>query len=213
MKKISLRLSNHQLYWLHSQAHRESLSCSEYVRDLLRAQMERPDFLDYFKIGRYKTTVKPEAEKKVIRYSIMAYKLLEKLVLVEANGEKIKEDAYLNTLALLSTLKIHPDGSKKQGLTILLDPEQTGWLEEQARWLHKRTVDVLRRIIVLMMQEANDQPSQGLDLAEQEGIRCVIITCKLVEQYLMQVFEGGDEIIKTAYQQSDAIYKAIFSAK
>ena len=143
----------------------------------------------------------------------MAYKLLEKLVLTEANGEKIKEDAYLNTLALLSTLKIHPDGSKKQGLTILLDAEQVGWLEEQGRWLRKRTVSVLRRIIVLMMQETVDKVSQNLDPAEQEGIRCMIITCKLVEQYLMQVFEGGDEIIKTAYQQSDAIYKAIVLAK
>jgi hypothetical protein len=213
MKKISLRLTNHQLHWLHSQAERESLSCSEYVRDLLRVQMERPDFLDYFKIGRHKTAVKSETEKKIIRYSIMAYKLLEKLVLTETNGEKIKEEAYLNTLALLSTLKIHPDGSKKQGLTILLDPEQIGWLEERARWLSKRTVHVLRRIIVLMMQEAVDQPTQSLDPAEQEGIRYVIITCKLVEQYLMQVFEGGDTLIKTAYQQSEAIYKAIVSAK
>jgi predicted DNA-binding protein len=211
MKKYSLRMTNTQAQWLQNQARDQGLSLSEYLRNLVDKEISKPTFMLYSKKINKNNVLRSASEKKEISYTIMAYKLLEQLILSNELGVELRKEAYTHTLDLLTKFKIHPNELKEYPLTIWLTLEQGRWLEQQSHKLSKRSTYLLRKILLLAFDEGmQDEQHFSLHPAQKEGVKFTIITCKLLENYIVKTHENGAEMIESAYQESQELYIKLY---
>lgn len=216
MKMISVRFNVYQGNWLKMQAKMQGVQCSEYVRDLITAQMEKPHFFEYFKTMEDKRLMSI-TEKKYLIYSLMVYKLIEQLVLNQEEGQNKLEMAYSDTLDWLKRLKVHPSEAKNYKLSFLLYPEQLAWLNQQSTTFKKSTAIIIRKIVDLASRPAVEKKSNfgsNPDLMEvqKEELKAVLMTYTLLKTYIVNAYAGGEKLVTSCYESAQALYNKLYSA-
>jgi hypothetical protein len=206
-------LNSEQGYWLKTEASMQGIHYSEYVRDLITLQMKEPHFLEYFKKISYKsfTTV---SESKSLIYNLMAYKLLEQLVLNQEEGQQKREAAYTATLEWIERLKGYPTKTKYYRLSLLLEPEQVMWLKQQSKMLNKNITAIVRKIIILAYGQATEKaPSlvgnTALTEIQREEIKAILMTFTLLKMYIESTYEEGGKLVKSCYESAQRLYKKL----
>lgn len=211
MKKYSIRTTPLEAQWLQSQAKSQGIFITDYIRHLIAEEMLKSHFVPYLKI---RSPNKPLnlPQQKEISYSIMAYKLLEKLVLNHAEGLQMRETAYAETLALLTQLKMHPHAARRYAFTVVLDPRQATWISQEARKLNKSASYVVHRILLLAFEQSmGDALPLNLDFAQKEGVKFMVLCYKLLERYFSKIHDSGSEIIKEAEGEALELYAKLYS--
>jgi len=211
MKKYSVRLNSHQSQWLQSQASIEGISCSEYLRHLMNEQRNKPNLIFYPKHNNSHKVLKEAGERKEISYTIMAYQLLEQLILKGELGTEMREAAYAHTVELLTQFRVHPNVLKTYFLSVYLDEEHAIWLERQAERLGKPPTYVFRKILLQAFEESMmSDGNSDLHPAQKEGVKFTILTCILLERYIAKTQQDGNKIIAAAHQQSERLYAELY---
>lgn len=216
MKAISVRFNVHQGNWLKAQAKGQGVHCSEYVRDLITIQMKEPHFFEYFRAVEDQTLTSAIEQKHLI-YSLMAYKLVEQLVLNHEGGQQKREVAYTATLEWLEKLKIHPGRKRGCKLNLSLYPEQLDWLNQQSKVLNKKAATIVRKIVFLASLKATEKVPNlvsNTDLTEvqREELKAVLMTFNLLKTYIESAYEEGDQLVKNCYESAQTLYKKLYPA-
>ena len=204
MRKYAVRLRNVEAQWLQHQASCQGMTSSEYVRDLLRAQMHKPDFLSY--APSVHQIVANKMDRKYLNTVLMSYKLLEQLVLQLPAGKTLTEEAYAETLILLKKLRVYPEPQFQYNLVVNFDLLQAEWLEKQASLLYKRPSFLIRKLLLWAIAEGGDHAfCPHFNLAQQESIKAALLSCELLQNYIRAIYDNGPKIIRGAYEKAEKL--------
>lgn len=214
MKVMTVRFNAYQGDWLKAQAKFQDIHCADYLRALIEKQMQEPHFFEYFKAAEDKVLM-PLTEKPYLIYNLMAYKLVEQLVLNQENGQQKREAAYRDMLEWLERLKIYDQKKKSYRLSLLLYPEHLEWLNQQSKIFKKRVAVILRKIVCLASMNAAQKMSsfvnsRDLTEAQQEELKATLMTFTLLKTYIISDYEEGEKLVKSCYESAHTIYSKLY---
>lgn len=216
MKAISVRFNAYQNYWLKIQAQVRGIHSADYVRELIEKQMKEPHFFEYFKEAEAKIMM-PAADKKIILYSLITCKLMEQLILNEEDGQQKCEMAYLAAEEQFGALKVYDSRKKFYRLNLMLFPEQLAWINEQAKIIKKTPLAIIRKIVFLAssytaQETTNLRVNTSLMEVQKEELKAILMTFTILKAYIMNTYEGGEKLIKSAQESAEVLYNKLYMA-
>jgi len=213
MKRMNVRFNSYQIDYLKVQAKIRGVCAADYVRELIEKEMQAGHFLNYFKVVNDQIVTSPGNPHLI--YTLMLYKLMEQLVLNQAEGQQKRAEAHQETLAWLERLKISPARKKNYKLNIWVHPETSTWLVDEAKLLKKSVAAIVRRIVFLEAINTDKKTSDSviqssLTEIEQETVKVILMTFTLLKNYIINAYEGGEALVENCSDNAKALYDKLY---
>lgn len=212
--RFNVRFDVYQLEHLKIQAKTRGMETADYVRELIEKERQGGHFLNYFK-AMDAQLVSSNTNPDLI-YTLMIYKLIEQLVLNQNEGHQKREEAHQQTLDWLKRLKLSAKSKKSCKLNIWVHPETVAWLREESQLLKKSVAAIIRRIVFLnvvnLKQETKAVVALQMPLTElqAETLKTVLMTFTLLKNYITDVYEGGEPLVKNSCENAKTLYKRLY---
>lgn len=205
MKTISIRFNDHLANWIMGNCQKNSITISEFIRDLLYTKMQHGQIGNKLKINQQKD-LQPNKHRAEMGYTIFAAKLIEGFVLAtQEQGVELRTVAFNETEKLLAELKLNNNKNKEQRFCFNLDEPLDLWLIQEGSRLQIVASQLIRNVIeAAYLEDYLATESQRIEL-QKVSTQHQIIACKLLEALINHTQSGGETIIEEARNKSKEI--------
>lgn len=194
MKTISIRFNDHLANWIMGNCQKNSITISEFIRDLLYAKMQHGQIGNNLHI-KLKYT-QPQKNRTEMGYIIFAAKLIEGLVLAtQEQGVELRTAAFQETENLLEQLNLN---NKEQRFCINLEKILFEWLSQESLRLQLKIVPLIRMLVKDAAIADDDVIELKLSKLQKVAMEHQLTTCKLLEELIKRIATNADNIIADA---------------
>lgn len=194
MKTISIRFNDHLANWIMGNCQKNSITISEFIRDLLYAKMQHGQIGNNLHIKPKYT--QPQKNRTEMGYIIFAAKLIEGLVLAtQEQGVELRTAAFQETENLLEQLNLN---NKEQRFCINLEKILFEWLSQESLRLQLKIVPLIRMLVKDAAIADDDVIELKLSKLQKVAMEHQLTTCKLLEELIKRIATNADNIIADA---------------